>query len=52
MGKDREYLPPWAMSWDDISDSQLAEVIRKESEENARKIVGKIRRYYKEKGTQ
>ncbi len=37
------------MSWDDISDAQLADVIRKESEENARVIVGKIRAYYRVK---
>lgn len=47
--KDREFLPSWAMSWDDISDAQLADVIRKESEENARVIVGKIRAYYRVK---
>jgi len=47
--KDREFLPAWAMSWDDISDSQLAEVIGKEFKDNLPRLVGKLRAYYQDK---
>ncbi len=47
--KDREFLLSWAMSWDDISDAQLVEVISRAGDERARAIVGKLRAYYRDK---